>query len=187
MRGSKLFSYVYDQMDASEAIFTINVGHTKIGPDGSEYLGWFLPLESKHGGAITILPEKMYDALIIAEEFYHGYQNITSNEEDINTNQEFEAKTFAIGVQYESEKLFSAIGKALEEFGQNIYISIYGNDFKAFTTNKLDILKIDYLKFGNDFSIENKNNKNANYSKPNSVFPRRLKDVIIGSSETDKK
>lgn len=69
------------------------------------------------------------------KELYHSYQNITPNEQDVNTNFEYEAKVFTIGACYDAGRPLAQF-KGLELFELNVLNNKYGSEIVTYTTEK---------------------------------------------------
>ncbi len=175
LKGSQLFSTIYNKLDKSPNRYTVQFGETVKVNENDYAPGQFAP-NSDGGGTITF-NENMEMALsTTAEEYYHAYQTEVPSSFDNITNLEFEAKVFAMGASYEAGVLSKL------PFLDNIY-NIISERSEFMTTFPMlnSEFQSDYLSIGNSFANKYESLGIKNYSKPVLFMPFRLQNVISQS------
>ena len=80
LKESDLFMIVYEAIEVSKEVVTLQFGETVKDNHGKNVPGQFEPnTEDNTGGNITFDTNHELSAAVVAEELYHSYQNITPN------------------------------------------------------------------------------------------------------------
>lgn len=176
--NSTMFNNVYQAILNSEEIIKVEYGETIKNANGENVPGQFVPDHDGKGGTITLDRNTNLSYATIAEEIYHSYQSITPNEQDKNTNFEYEAKVFTIGVCNDADLIFPQF-KGLNLIESNVLKNKYGNGKNTYIKSNLNVLKNDYINNGSNFINSHiDNNSNLNYIVPITLMPNRLIKLI---------
>lgn len=136
--GTKVGRIVIDEMDVEGHIFKISAGKTKDQKDGTAiYL-----TNGKNNGGTIYLNDNVSNALVLAHELFHGYQDFYK-QKGRSIHKEVEANLFTFLVGEELKKSWTALYKrsscssssglsyqaAFNHFSLNPYNEMTSNDF----------------------------------------------------------
>lgn len=181
--SSPLFSTIYNSLESSENIYSISLGNPQSSSNNIDVDGQFTTIGT--GGSIVFSKDKIMgngiNNTVYAEEFFHAYQHEnSSNYSQGSFNREFEAKTFATVVGYETTGFGGY--KGMIEFQNSIMEGKYGDVNHILTPQTVDspVFISDYLSHANSYGEYNRMNKigNINYHVPTTVIPYSLINVV---------
>ncbi len=174
---SKLFKFIYNQLDESSIKYTVKIGLTSY--ENGHYVDGQYNSESQ---TFTFLNEEsMKKFSAFSEEMFHAYQLTENNGKyDIGSfNYEFEAKFATHIIQNEGKFPGLAAYNGMEDFLNQFETEYdFGNSFTSKSIN--DVFLSTYIIFANAYAEYKKLNKigNINYQTPTTVNPTSLMKMI---------